>query len=339
MTYEAARELERDRKWGDADRAYERLLGDPSRDTQVRRRRIECLVRLQRWEEAAREQQLIDAALGSPAARNNRDVKRATAIHTQRGELERAFDVIEGRATYLVTEGDLVPGDHILLTAAAPKTGSTSLSVALAGALGATKVNFLTTPPTDRGWGLVSARALETLRGFSVVNHCHLSPAPENLKVIEERPWVRVAVHLRNPFESIESTIDLVVRQRSPSMLSGSGLSASSSVGELREWVLDVYSFRLRDWMTDWVRLVDGQHPSVVGLSTLDEVKADGQDKVSRRLLRGIGNARILATATEPQRRGVRLSGDERIRLTAEERRLILQIFPENMMQRFGWAS
>jgi hypothetical protein len=335
ISFDTAKTLEAAGQYSDAAAAYEALTSDPAQTLRARRRRTECLMRLQRWPEAAAEVAAVFDACDRPL---NRDLKRWLNMRVQFGDAARPADPVTPFVTAARAGGDYATGPYILLTAAAPKTGSTSLSVALAATLSATKINLLELPPTHDRWGTPWWPAIDALQGCALVNHSHLSPDPETVRNIAARPWVKVAVHLRNPVETIESTIDMVIRQRSPNLLSGTPHLATASETALRDWVLTTYLPRLAAWIRDWVRLVDAQHPWIAGLSTMDDMRGRGQDAVAQDLAAGLPGILPAPTETEPQRTGNRLRGASAITLTPDEVSRIKAAMSPALMDRFGWA-
>lgn len=333
--FNAAKALEAAGRYEDAAAAYAALTPDPKQGLQARRRRTECLMRLQRWAEAEVEVAAVFAATDAPL---NRDIKRWLGVRTQRGASVQPVDPVTTYAQAERAAGHYAAGPYILLTAAAPKTGSTSLSVALAAALGATKVNILDLPPTSTAWGRPWWPCLDALEGCALVNHCHLSPDAKTLDGIAARPWLRVAVHLRNPVETIESTIDMVIRQRSPNLLSGAPHLATAPPAALHDWVMTDYLGALASWMEDWVAAADAGHPGILGLSTMDDMRQRGQDAIARDLVAALPGITPKTAETEPQRTGKRLTGKDAIRLSPAEADKVRAAMPAGLLDRFGWT-
>lgn len=330
-----AQALEDEGRYARAEALYATLAQLPDMALRARRRRIECLTRLQRWPEAAEEVAAVMAATAPPS---NRDIKRWQAVRGHLGDDALPGDPVTAFARAERAAGRYPAGELILFTAAAPKTGSTSLSTALAAAMGGAMVNYLAMPPHGPDWGLPWWPAVDALQGCRLVNHCHLSPAPEVMAEFARRPWARVALHLRNPFEAVESMLDLALRQRIPSMLATEPEVALGSDAKLRRWAFSHYLPRLAGWMTGWLELHDAGHPAILGLTTMDQMRRDGQDALARRLLSGAAGIEPLTTETAPRRTGIRLTGDKAVRLTAAEVGLVQAAMPPAMLERFGWT-
>lgn len=335
-----AKTLEANGRYADAEVVYAELENHAElaknlpQEIRARRRRTECLMRLQRWDEAAEE---VATVLASKPARNN-DIKRWLSVSAQLGEGAQPTDPVSEYARVERTGGKYPEGEYILLTAAAPKTGSTSLSVALAAAIDGVKVNYLIQPPTARAWGMPWMPALDALQGCALVNHCHLSPDAGTVAQIAARPWLRVVVHLRNPIETIESTIDMVIRQRSPNLLSAAPHLAHAPDEDLRAFVLTTYLPKLAEWMASWLALADAGHPAVLGVSTMDEMRARGQDALAARLVSDLPGLTPVAADTAPQCTGKRLNGDKAVCLTPAEANTVRASMPVGLLERFNWS-
>lgn len=329
-----AKSLERAGEWAAAAAAYRQLTRTPRTEHAARRRLTECLMRLQRWEDAHAE---IARTFASGIEICNADIKRFCACAGHAGDADAAQRMIEHHARTLRDSGRLPNGEYILYTAAAPKTGSTSLSVALAAAANYEKTNSLHFPTPPMAGGRLSMTALEILRGKGIVNHCHLSPARDQMDQLRTLPWVKVVVHFRNPVETVLSTIDLIVRNASPLMLSVAPDLDHRDTGAVTEFVLDSYLPELLDWMQGWLRHVDAGHPSVGGTSTLEEVRRSGQDAVAARILDGLGIPRRKDVSSAPQRTGIRLTGERAARYGPGQRERVESAVPTEMRQRFGW--
>ncbi len=332
--FSEAKALETDGQYARAEDIYAQLTAFAETGIRARRRRTECLIRLQRWDEARDEVAAVFAA----ERPNNRDIKRWLSVRARLGDAARPADPVVLHARAQRQAHAYPEGPFALFTAAAPKTGSTSLSVALAAALGGAKINYLDLPPTSHTWGSPWWPAVDALNGCAVVNHCHLSPAPEVMAEFASRPWLKIAVHLRNPFETMESTIDMMIRQRSPNLLSGTPHLADAPDAALRDHAMNHYLARLGRWMGDWLALADAGHPSVLGLSTMDDMRRDGQDAVARRFVGALPGMDAIQADTAPQRTGNRLSGDKTIRLTDGERHAVATAMPAGLLDRFGWS-
>ena len=302
---------------------------------QARRRRAECLMRLQQWDKAEHD---MNAVIASGIQPNNRDIKRLTAILSYKGQTDKACDQInEYTKTWIRENKETLKPGPIILTAAAPKTASTSLSVALAKAADCPKINFLCYQRAELGKGLPSLQALKSLRGYGVVNHCHLDCNPEFLQTLAALAYVKVVVHMRNPLDTLTSTVDMFMRIKSPIILSAKPELATAPLNQLKEWAIAVYLPHLINWMEGWLRTVDNQHPSVLGLSTFDQIKAKGQDQVARELLQTANVKKIVTAETEPQRTGNRLSGAEKISFSNKQKARILAEIPNTLRDRFAW--
>lgn len=331
--FQEAKALEASGAYAKAVELFTALKAVPDQELRARRRLTECLMRLHRWPEAATEVAAIFAA--APA--NPHDIKRWQTVQAQTDGAGIPHDPVTPYVRAERTAGTYAEG-YIVFTAAAPKTGSTSLSAALAAALGATRVNYLDLPPTATEWSTPWWPAVDALQGCGLVNHCHLSPAPHIMAEIEKRPWVRVAVHLRNPFEAMESIIDMLTRHRFPNLLSGAPYLATAPDHVLRDWLLQHYVHRLAKWMQDWVGLLDAGHPSLVGPTTMEMMRTQGQDAVARHLAHQLGDMPVQVHDTAPQRTGKRIGGTKKIRLTQAEHTQLRDAFPAAFLQRFGWA-
>lgn len=331
--FQQAKALEASGAYVEAARLFAALKSVPEQEVRARRRLTECLMFLHRWSEAATEV----AAIFALAPATPHDLKRWQTVRAQTSHALTPQDPVTSyvqaeRAAGAYSEG------YIVFTAAAPKTGSTSLSAGLAAALGGRRVTYLDLPPTATEWSTPWWPAVDALEGCALVNHCHLSPAPHVLAEIEKRPWVRVAVHLRNPFEAMESLIDMLTRHRFPNLLSGAPHLALAPDQELRDWLIEHHVHRLAKWMADWVALLDAGHPSLIGPTTMEMMRNQGQDGLARHLAHQLDGVTVRTCDTVPQRTGKRLEGAAKIRLTPAERAQVRKAMPAPLMARFGWA-
>lgn len=333
--FSEAKALEADGEYARAEQAYARLSTCPETEMRARRRRTECLIRLQRWDEAAEDMAYVLEHADPPLVA---DMKRWLSMRAQFGTETHPSDPLTPFVMAQRASGAFAPGPYLILTAAAPKTGSTSLSVALAAATRATKLNYIDLPPTTGVWGSPWWPAVDALQGFGLVNHCHLSPDPETISNIAARPWVKVAIHLRNPVETITSTIDMMIRQRSPNLLSGAPKAALTADDAIRAFVLTHYLHKLRDWMVDWIALYDQGHPSVIGLTTMDEMRSRGQDAIARDLVARLPGLAPNSAQTQPQGTGQRIVGDKAVQLTPQETDRVRAAMPPGLLERFGWT-
>jgi len=335
--FQSAKTLEGARDWSAAEDAYGQVVATATGKLhhQALRRRAECRMRLQKWDQARRD---VDAVFDAGIPIVNRDIKRRVSVYSHLGEIGIASETIVKHAENNL-ESYPAPPDNafVILTAAAPKTGSTSLSTALAAAMNWPKANFLCYQKPELAQSYPSLPALDILKGRGIVNHCHLAPDDDLLIALEKRPWVKVAVHFRHPAETLLSTLDLVMRQNAPLILSQAPHLVGAPEPEIRDWVFSVYARQLSDWMQHWLAHVDARHPSVLCFTTLDQIKALGQDNVARNVLIDAGLAPRPDTATEPQLTGQRLTGKQKIAYCGDEREQVLAHFPKTMLERFNW--
>jgi len=335
--FQNAKELENSRDWAAAEYLYSTIVkGGGKLAVQASRRRAECLMRLQRWSEARTE---VDAVIKSGAPEVNRDIKRRIAVLGYEQNTGAAIQVIDDYAArWLKSEQGLKrKNDRIILTAAAPKTGSTSLATALAAAAGYRKTNFLCYQQISMARGIASIPALQRLKGVGVVNHCHLAPDAGMMADLRNMPWVQIAVHFRHPADVVLSTVDMIIRQGAPIILIAAPHLVGAGPAAVLEWVLENYLPELLQWIQDWLVYVDAQHPSIMGVSTLEQMKTKGQDTLAKRLLGAVGIPYNEGSNTVPQRTGNRLSGVQKIHYTPAQRDYLQRQIPPDLVQRFGW--
>jgi hypothetical protein len=335
--FQSAKALENARDWAAAERIYGQVISGTNGKLlhQAYRRRTECRMRLQKWVGARKD---VDAVFAAGILLNNRDIKRRVSVYSHLGETKIAADTIAERVKFCVSDyPEPDKNGLIILTAAAPKTGSTSLSTALAAAMGWPKINYLCYQNPELAQGFPSLDALDILKGRGIVNHCHLAPDDELLAELEKRPWVKVAVHFRHPVETMLSTLDLVMRQNSPLILSQAPHLVGAPEAEIRDWVFSVYARQLSGWMQHWLGHVDAGHPSILCFTTLDQIKTLGQDNVARDVLIEAHLSPKTNATTEPQRTAQRLTGKQKVAYQFDEREQVLAHFPKTMLERFNW--
>jgi len=335
--FQQGKSLESGRDWAKAALCYGAVIaaGEGALRIQAHRRRAECLMRRQQWAEARQD---VDAVFAAGGPILNRDIKRRVAVFSHLGDYKQAAATIEAYTKHWLMENSQTRREGLtILTAAPPKSGSTSLAVALSAAGGWPKINFLCYQNGALTQGYPPMAALDLLRGVGIVNHCHLAPDRHVLDMLKARPWVGVAVHLRHPVEIILSTIDLILRQNPPLILDRAPHLVDASLGEITEWVTRVYAPSLANWVAGWLEIVDGNHPSILSMTTLSQMKSEGQDALAARILQSRGIVPIPGATSEPQGTGQRLSGPDRATLTPRQRDRVMAAFPVIVRQRFGW--
>lgn len=331
--FAAAKQLANNGNYQRAIDAFESFVHLDRFEARARRQIVECLMRQQNWKEAAFHVQKI-FEITKP---NNRDMKRWLDIYLHFGAASRPVDPFPNYLRNLEKSSPLKSGNFHIFTAALPKTGSTSLSISLASAANASKINFLVVPPSSTEWGIPYWRAVDILEGKFLINHCHLGPSIETLNGMKKRNWMKVIVHFRNPVETMASTIDLFIRQRSKNLLSGAPELWCADDNEIRRWTFDNYLPRMANWMHNWYDLYEAKHESIFGLSTMDEMRTDGQDALALRVLKNLDCELDYNSKTEPQRQGVRLTGARKIELTTNEKHMIRTSFRPGFLEFFGW--
>ena len=333
--FEHGKKLEQLKLWGEATVIYDQVIDAAPEFVHARRRRAECLMRLQRWSEAEQDvRSLFDGNM--PII--NRDVRRMVTVCSQQGRYTEAAQIIADFSEQWLkdNEASLKKG-LVLLTAAVPKTGSTSLSLSLAAATGLPRCNFLCYQNSPMGAGVPSIAALYKLKDVGIVNHCHLVPDESLLLALRNMPWVRVAIQFRHPAETLLSTIDMMVRDQTPIIFAYSSVAPDAPVAEISEWVISHYLPRLVTWIEGWVAAIDDGHPSILGWTTLDEIKCRGQDTVARQMLKSAGIEPLQNVTTDAQRTGLRLRGPEEITFSKEQYDRVLALIPHHLRERFDW--
>lgn len=336
--FQEAKERENNREWALAEQMYRTISkGSDKLAVQASRRRAECLMRLQRWSEARAE---VDAVLKSGAPEVNRDIKRLLAVLSYEQNTGAATEAIDDfAARWLINEPNLRQKEgRIILTAAAPKTGSTSLATALAAAAGYRKTNFLCYQQVSMARGIASLPALQRLKGVGIVNHCHLAPDAGMMADLRDMPWVQIAVHFRHPADVVLSTVDMIIRQGAPIILIAAPHLVGAGPAAVMKWALENYLPELLQWIQDWLAYVDANHPSIMGVSTLEQMKTIGQDALAKQLLDTAGIPYSADSNTVPQRTGNRMSGGQKIRYTAAQRDYLQRQIPPELLRRFGWG-
>lgn len=327
-----ADQLRVERRWREAAEASESLIDSPIVGTGASRLRCDMLMKLQRWEEA---RTIAETLYEDVAKRNVDDVRRMMQCLSHDGSYEGASAVL---ARHAETERDTFPdGKALILMAAEPKTGSTSMTTALAAAAGYGESTFLCHDVGPRPEARPSFEALEVLRGKGLANHSHLVPEPESLGRLESMPWVKLLVQVRHPVDVMESTIDMLVRTASAVILSGAEGIDPSDTRVVQDWVLDEYLPGHIQRVMEWVRIADEGHPALLGLTTLEEVRSHGQDAVAQRALAARG-IRTTSVTTQAKRTGKRLCGNNAISLSAAERQRVMTAVPAALRFRFGWG-
>ena len=330
-----AKDLEANGRVKEAIQLYSTCFDSPNYHSRVLRRRAECYLTLHDWESARND---VETLINSGARLIARDLKRWLSLWVALDSTKLKGDPVTDFCIEQRNLNVFPKGHNLILTAAAPKSGSTSLSVALAAALKTHKINYLCTPLTPQVWGQPWIAALDALKGYSVVNHCHLWPNKKTISALEKRPWVKIAVHIRNPIEVMESTIDMILRIKSVTLLKDMTEDERSNEPYLVDWAMKNYLPKLIFFMENWIALNDAKHPSVLGVSTMDEMKRNGQDALAFRLLSNLRNTEIVPAVTLPQRRGIRRKGEKEVLLTNDHRAQILEAIPTNLKARFKWC-
>lgn len=336
--FSAAKLLEETGDWEKAEKAYQELTSLSGKiSVQASRRRAACLMHLQRWEDMRSE---VDRVFNADTQILDADISRRLIVQSYERNQEEAYRTIEthiARRLENTPEGAGKDG-HIILTAAAPKTGSTSLATALAAALGAERTSFLCFQTFSVSRGLPSIPSLNLLRGTNIVNHCHLAPDPGFMEQLRKMPWVRVAVHFRHPADTILSVVDMVLRRRAPIMLMGEPRLVGADPDYVMKWALDRYLPDLLTWMQDWLNYVDAGHPSILGLTTMAQMKALGQDEMVKQLLQKAKLPYCETFQSLPKRTKNRLTGDAKVEYTTEQRAHVQRAIPRTLADRFGWT-
>ncbi|MCP4073182.1 MAG: tetratricopeptide repeat protein [Hyphomicrobiales bacterium] len=335
VLFDQGKSLEQRKSWKEATRMYDQVIEAAPEFLQVRRRRAECLMRLQRWPEAEQDvRHLFDA--NAPII--NRDIKRIATICSQQGKYDEAASRISSFADQWLGENTAgLSSGQVILTAAVPKTGSTSLSFALAAATGWPRANFLCYQNSPMGAGVPSMAALQKLKGIGIINHCHLVPDEDILEALGEMPWVKTVVQFRNPVETLLSTVDMMVRDQTPIIFAYASVAPDAPFEDIAEWVIADYLPHLIIWMERWAAAIDQGHPSILGWTTLDEIKDKGQDTVARQMLETAGIGPIRTMVTEPQRTGQRLQGSEKVVFSSSQEERIVASIPDHLRKRFNW--
>lgn len=267
----------------------------------------------------------------------NRDLRAyADALSQTAGEAEANALLGVWTPTLLPPE-ECADGPTIVM-ATAPKTGSTSLSHALGAAIDAPVTNLLCYRGRDTVYSKLSDRAVQAFAGKGVVNHGHLNSDAATLDLLRDTPSVRIVLHLRDPRETLLSTADMCLRLRTSYSFATAPVPDPAHGVAFLDWMVDHYTPQLLTWMHDWITAYDTGHPSIVSLSTLDDLKSKGQDSVARHIAEKLGVTDIQTVKTQPRRTGQRLEGSQKLAYSdAQLARLEAQL-PQALMQRFDWG-
>ena len=333
--FEQGKLFEQAGQWQEACDVYDTIIRQVPDFIQAYRRRTECLVRLQRWPEAILD---VEKVFSSGTRIFNRDLKRKIMVLGQQGKAAQAsLAIAEFSRHWLEENRENIKQGLTIFTAAAPKTGSTSMSVALAEATGWSRVNFLCYANSPLGAGIPSFEALDLLKNVGIVNHCHLLPETRVLDEMAKRPWIKTVVQFRHPAETLLSTVDMMIRDKAPMIFARLPYSGSERASDMIDWSIENYLPHLVDWMKKWVQAIDNNHPAILGWTTLDEIRAEGQDWVARNLLISAGIDVGEPCVTEPRRTGLRLQEDNEVKYTDQQEEKLMDSIPEVLKERFGW--
>lgn len=322
---------------GDVDAAlalFSDLAEHPDERLRALRRRSECYLRLQDWNRAEADIREVSAA----GLETVSDLHRLLWLETYLRNDAACETAMAGFAQDQIDRTPPLRGDYLILVAATLKTGSTSFSDSLAGAMGYEYATHLSAPPRMDRWGQVFGRPLDVARGYGMVNHGHIGCEPAVLATIAAREWVKIALHLRHPLETMLSTIDAFIRVRTPTLFSAEPRLAAATPAEIKDWALQVYAPHMARWMVDWLALYDAGHPSIISLSTMDEMREIGQDALARRVASRLPGITPRTVDTPPRRYKLRLQGADRVTLSRAEAQSVLDLFPSSMLSRFGWG-
>ncbi len=333
----AAKQLENISDWDAAQKAYLEITKLPGRlSIQASRRRASCLMHLQRWNEMRTE---VDAVFNSGAAILDADISRRLIVLSYEQDSCEAYRMIDAHIKRWMQSQpeNHIQNGQVILTAAPPKSGSTSLAEALAGATGAKKTKYLCFQRYSVSRGLPSVSTLNRLRGVSIVDHCHLAPDPDFMMQVQAMPWVRIAVHFRHPVDMLLSVIDMVLRRRAPIMLLSEPRLVGACPDFVKEWALTRYLPEMLDWMRNWLKFVDSRHPSILSLTTLEQMKDLGQDRLAAQILEKAGLPYLDGVHTRSRRMGNRLSGKGKVTLSQAQRDFVINAVPKTMTERFHW--
>lgn len=313
---------------------FSELTRHPDDHLRALRRRADCYLRLQDWPNAERDIRAVaDHGVDTLA-----DYHRLLWLETYLGDEDACSRLMTEYAARYAGGPEAMSGRFVVLVAATLKTGSSSFADALAAALGYPVSNHLSGPPTLTRWGQVDAGALDASRGIGLVNHGHIGATAAAAQTLATRDWVKVALHLRHPLETITSTIDAFIRAPTPTLVSTYPDIVSASAAEVKAWSLAYYAPHMARWMCDWLALHDAGHPAIFSLSTMDEMKADGQDALARRVTARLPDIVPKEVETPPRRYKLRLTGAQRVSLTHAEATAVLDLFPSDILARFKWS-
>ena len=223
-----------------------------------------------------------------------------------------------------------------LIIAALPQSASTSLSHAIATSANRPMVEFMCCQGAGF-FGLATpiGRVFKLLGKTGVVNHSHLEPRRRNLEVLANNPAVRVAVHFRDPRESLVSALDMIQRNHSPQFLLKNPDLPDLPLDRQVDWMIANYLPYQVWWIKEWGRLVDERMPQIVVTTTFNQLINEGQDGLAYRVCKSADIPVVNKSGSKPRRYKLKSLGRWQDVFTQRQKAAALELLSQNICKRF----
>jgi hypothetical protein len=274
---------------------------DPD-DPSSMRREVEALIALHRFDDAIDRSRRV---IASQAVPSGRDIVALCDALLFLGRRKEAAEAVMAHAQLWAAHltATQAPRGSMVVVAALPKSGSTSLTQGLATALGLIETEFLNLR-TEQSFAFRDPvlRAYWPLEGFGLAVHSHLSPDADPLRRLVERARARVFLHIRDPREALLSTIAMAARIHPPNVLLKCPNFLFLPAADQLDWMIDHYLPDQVSWVEGWRAILADAPDLIAGVSTHYDMVAEGHDGLSRRLATAAGLEVQAVASTVPRR-------------------------------------
>ncbi len=225
-----------------------------------------------------------------------------------------------------------------IVVIALPKSGSTSISSAIAAHLNYSYLEF----PNRQGTGFFSnsvpvARCYQNIENIGAVIHSHILPRRNHVNLLSAQTDLKFIVHVRDPREALVSALDMVHRRSTYQfMVRKPDLLELPLEGQL-DWMISNYLPVQIDWISRWWTIAQTNSPIKIKLSTFSDLQFKGQDATALDLIKAIGlDVHCEEMKTERRRYNQRkLKGSWQELFSQQQKNRAADAIPESIRSQF----
>lgn len=324
--------------WTDALESFKRAEQIEPKEISITRRKADTLMALTRIDEAIL---LSEKIIQQSKTLNRRDHQRVSEAYFFAGRYAESADAIANYANYWRKQNNGMGRLGVpVVVAALPKSGSTSVTTALAATTGSIETEILCRRgPKFFGSNILIHRALRHAKNFKITEHSHLEPNAANLAALKTHKDVKVCLHVRDPREALISAVDMLIRNRAPQFMLRSKELYDAPLNIKIDWMIENYLPCQINWISDWLEIADISNSPVKSVTDFSELKRNGQNKLAKKIANRLGIECVSNIDSKPRRFNLKKLSGWRDHFSKEQQEKVESQIPIELFRRFNWGE